>query len=313
MLPVVNAGIAKRDAAVMRTPTETVRYVVGVDGGGTGTRARLTRRSGEVLGAAQAGPSALGQGVAQAWDNVRAVIDAAFAQAKLERWQPGECGVGIGLAGAIVARHRDAFLLAAHGFGRLALASDGFTTLLGAHAGKPGVVVAAGTGSIGEALHPDGTHVSIGGWGFPVGDEGSGAWLGLRAMRHFQHVVDGRAEGGALAYAIGAAAGTTREALLAWCERAGQNAYASLAPLVFDAAASDAVAEALLDRAARALDELALALDSRGQLPLVVSGSIGRRLTPRLARDVRARLVEPAGDAVDGALRLIRGQLNGNH
>jgi glucosamine kinase len=144
-----------------------------------------------------------------------------------------------------------------------------------------------------------------------VGDEGSGAWIGMRAMREAQQVSDGRAAAGPLVHAIWSVAGNSREALLAWCERAGQHAYAALAPFVFDTEAIDTKAAQLLDDAARALDDIAVALDPDGRLPLVVSGSIGARLQGRLAPSIRARLVEPAGDAVDGALRLIRAQLEG--
>lgn len=287
-----------------------IRYLIGIDGGGTGTRARLASIDGLVLASAVAGPSALAQGVTQAWDNVAHVIERVFAAAGIGDWRRDECALGLGLAGAILPGHRAQFVRAAAGFAQLALESDGYTTLLGAHAGQPGAVVAAGTGSIGEALRRDGTHVSIGGWGYPVGDEGSGAWLGMRAMRHAQHVADGRLPGGALAMAVGDAAGTTREALLAWCERAGQRAYAALAPLVFESEAADRFAARLLDDAAYALDAIALALDPDGGLPLCVAGTIGIRLRPRLAPAVAGRLVEPAGDAVDGALRLIRRQLS---
>ena len=287
----------------------TIRYVIGIDGGGTGTRARLTRADGEVLGFAQAGPSALGQGVQQAWNNVSQAIDQSFRIANVHAWGPEECAVGLGLAGAIVAAHNRDFMQAANRFAEIELANDGYTALLGAHAGRPGALVAAGTGSIGEALRDDGQHVSVGGWGYPVGDEGSGAWLGMRAMREAQHATDGRGAAGPLVRAIWAVAGNSREALLAWCERAGQHAYAGLAPFVFDSEAADARAAQLLNDAARALDSIALALDPDGRLPLVVSGSIGQRLQPRLAPSIRARLVEPLGDAVDGALRLVRARL----
>lgn len=291
-------------------PRSKVRYLVGIDGGGTATRARLTLATDErLLASAEAGPSALGQGIAQAWDNVSRVIERAFAAAGIRDWRRGECGLGLGLAGAILPAHRAQFLRAAEGFTQLALESDGYTTLLGAHAGRPGAVVAAGTGSIGEALRRNGTHVSIGGWGYPVGDEGSGAWLGVRAMRHAQHVADGRLPSSALARAVGHVAGTTRESLLAWCECAGQHAYAALAPIVFDCEPTDRVAAELLDAAAHALDAIALVLDPDGALPLCIAGSIGLRLRPRLSPAVRSRLVEPAGDAIDGALRLIRRQL----
>lgn len=289
--------------------TAPIRYLIGVDGGGSGTRTRLARVSGQTLASAQAGPSALGQGAAQAWRNVLGAIEQTFHAARMADWKPQECAVGLGIAGAITPSRIDEFLRSQPDFGQLALASDGYTTLLGAHGGKPGAVIAAGTGSIGEALRMDGTRTSVGGWGFPVGDEGSGAWLGMQAMRRAQHANDGRAPTGALVLSINRATGETREALLGWCEAAGQREYAALAPLVFDAESSDPWAAQLLLAAARALDEIATTLDPDGALPLVVSGSIGWRLTTRLAPSTRARIVEPAGDAIDGALMLIRRKL----
>jgi glucosamine kinase len=286
--------------------TEQVHYVVGVDGGGTGTRARVTSPAGAVLGFAEAGPSALGQGIEQAWANVLDAVDRAFRAAGIVVPRRESCALGLGVAGAIVSSRYEGFLRAAPPFARLALDSDAFATLLGAHGGRPGAAVVAGTGSAGEALYDNGERVSAGGWGFPIGDEGSGAWLGLRAMQRAQQAVDGRVAPGTLVHAIFDVAGSSREALLAWCERAGQHAYAGLAPLVFDASATDHWAMQLLDDGARSLEGLAMALDPAETLPLVVCGSIGQRLEPRFTKTVRSRLVEPAGDALDGALCLIR-------
>jgi glucosamine kinase len=291
---------------LIASPTEQVRYVIGVDGGGTGTRARVTLPGGAVLGFAEAGPSALGQGIEQAWASVLDAVDQAFRVAGVVAARREECALGLGVAGAIVRTRYDRFLRAAPPFARIALDSDAYATLLGAHRGRPGAAVVAGTGSAGEALRDNGDRVSLGGWGFPIGDEGSGAWLGLRAMQRAQHALDGRVAPGPLVNAIFDTAGSSREALLAWGELAGQHAYARLAPLVFDASATDAWAMQLLDDAALSLENLAMALDPAGALPLVVCGSVGRRLAPRFTAVVRSRLVEPAGDALDGALCLIR-------
>jgi glucosamine kinase len=282
-----------------------IRYRIGIDGGGTHTRARLASADDAVLGFAASGPSALGQGIAQAWKHIEQAVDSAFADAGLAPAPREQCALGLGLAGANVPQRCEEFLRRAPPFARVALDTDAFTTLLGAHEGRPGAIVAAGTGSVGEALRRDGLRVAVGGWGFPVGDEGSGAWLGLRAMRETHRAVDGRTSVGPLVGAVLALAGTSREALLAWCDRPGQNAYAELAPLVFDAAAIDPFAAALLDRAARSLEEIAAALDPEGVLPLAVFGSIGQRLLPRFEPAIQARCVEPAGDSADGALRLV--------
>lgn len=291
---------------MIASPTQPIRYVIGVDGGGTGTRARVTSPDGHRLGFAEGGPSALGQGVEQAWINVLDAVDQAFRAAGIEVPKREACALGLGIAGAIVRSRYERFLRAAPPVAYLAIDTDVFATLLGAHRGGPGAAVVAGTGSAGEALHANGDRVSLGGWGFPVGDEGSGAWLGLRALQRAQQALDARVARGSLVDAVLDTAGSSREALLAWCESASQRTYARLAPLVFEASATDPWANELLDEAARALDALALALDPEGALPLVVCGSVGVRLRPRLTDAVQRRLVEPAGDATDGALCLIR-------
>jgi glucosamine kinase len=287
------------------------RYVAGVDGGGTGTRARLQDVAGRTIGAGRAGPSGLGQGVSQAWRHVRQALDAAFADAGLTPAAPTDIAVGLGLAGAGVAAQRAAFLQADPGYALCVLDNDGITQLLGAHAGRPGIVVASGTGSVAAALYADGSRRQAGGWGFPVGDEGSGAWLGLRAMQHAQAVLDGREVAGRLAAAVMQRAGTDAPALLAWCLQAHPGRYAELAPLVFDAAAmGDAHAEAVLQAAADELARLAQALQTAPEpLPVVLCGSVGERLLPLWPAALREQVVPAAGDSADGALRLVRAAL----
>jgi len=283
-----------------------IDYLLGVDGGGTATRAVLAQAGGAVLGRGQAGPSALGQGIAQAWRNVELAILRAFEAAKLAPPAWTRCALGAGLSGVSYRPWRDSFVRANIGFAHLEAETDSFTMLLGAHAGKPGCILAAGTGSIAEALRPDGSRVTAGGWGFPAGDEGSGGWLGLQAVRHAQCALDGRANAGLLARHIWSACGADRDDLQAWCGQAGQFAYAQLAPVVFEHEANDPVAASLLTRATAALEALALAVDPNGRLPLAVSGSVGRRLAPRMSPAIRSRTVAAAQGAAEGALMLIR-------
>ena len=289
-----------------------VDFLIGVDGGGTATRALLARRDGVPIGHGHAGPSALGQGIRQAWIEVEQAIRVAFESARLAVPDWSRCAVGAGLSGVSNRPWRDEFVERNIGFARLEAETDSFTMLLGAHGGKPGSIVVVGTGSMGEVLHADGARFTVGGWGFPVSDEGSGAWLGLHAMQLAQRAMDGRAAAGALARQIWATCGTDREALQAWCGDAsqawctGQFAYAQLAPAVFSTAASDPAAAELLDRAAAEIDAIALALDPAGGLPLAVSGSVGRRLVERLSPVVKGRLVDAADGPAAGALTLIR-------
>jgi len=305
----VAPGAPTRPAPTTGWPA--VQYLAGVDGGGTGTRARLQVRAGMLLGQGEAGPSGLGQGVEQAWRHVRQAIAAAFAAAGLAPAAPAHIALGLGLAGTGVAAQKAAFLQRDPGYALCVLESDGVTQLLGAHAGGPGLVVAAGTGSVAAAHCADGSTRQCGGWGFPVGDEGSGAWLGLRAVQHAQAVRDGRDTASVLSQAVFDALGADAPALLAWCARAGAPEFAALAPRVFAAAEQgDATAQALLQAAADALARLVSALQA-GQppLPVVASGSIGVRLAPLWPPALRERLVAPVGDSAEGALRLVRAAL----
>ncbi|MDT7836602.1 BadF/BadG/BcrA/BcrD ATPase family protein [Aquabacterium sp. OR-4] len=285
------------------------RHLIGIDGGGSGTRARLADAQGRTLALGEAGPSGLAQGVPQAWRHVRQAIDAAFAAAGLPGVAPQHCALGLGLAGVHAPALAAAFRAADPGFQSTLLDTDAGVLLLGAHGGQPGVIVAAGTGSVGEALRRDGRRLSVGGWGFPVGDEGSGAWLGLRAMQLSQQAMDGRGPVGALARAVWERVGGQRDQLIDWCAGAGQQAYASLAPLVFELAHADPVAWSLLDEAAQALARLVDAMDPLGELPIVVGGSVGQRLAPRLPARLHTRSVPAQADATEGALHLLRSAL----
>ena len=286
-----------------------IAYLLGVDGGGTGTRVLLASRSGAVLAEASGAPSALGQGVAAAWHNILAAVRQTFYIAKLAVPDWSACAMGAGLSGVHHQPWADEFVATNPGFAHIAIENDAFTALLAAHGGRPGAMVAAGTGSVGEALYADGTRRQVSGWGFPVGDEGSGAWLGLRAMAHAQEAMDWRVPGGALAASIHQRCGSHRDALQDWCANAGQNEYAQLAPTVFNCAASDPAAEALLAEATVAIERMAHALDPHATLPLAIYGSVGRQLYPRLASAIRARCVTSPQDAVHGALRLVHQSL----
>ncbi len=291
-------------------PAGAPSYFAGVDGGGTGTRVRLQDAAGRTLGQGEAGPSGLGQGVEQAWRHVQQALQAAFQAAGRVPAVPGEVALGLGLAGAGVPAQRAAFLQADPGYARCVLDNDGVTQLLGAFGGGPGIVVAAGTGSVAASRDGAGHTRQCGGWGFPVGDEGSGAWLGLRAMAHAHAVLDGRATSSALSDAVFKAAGPDAPALLAWCAGAGARRYAELAPWVFASADNGCrTAQALLQAAADALAALVAALQPAGAAapwPVVASGSIGTRLAPLWPPALQACLVPAAGDSMDGALLMLR-------
>ena len=282
-----------------------IDYLIGVDGGGSGTRVRLARADGSALSQGRAGPSALAHGIHQAWAAIRAASSAAFLDAGLAAPPLSTIAIGLGLAGVHNKSWAAAFLAADPGFGAIALDTDATTTLLGAHGGAAGVIVAIGTGSVGQALLPDGSVREAGGWGFPAGDEASGGWIGLRAVNLAERVLDGRASASAFADAVIAACGASRDAFQLWLGHANQTAYAALAPIVVAHAASDSAAHAILAAAGIEVAALATSLDPAATLPLALCGGLGEPLRAFLPPSLAARCQGPQGDAASGALRLI--------
>ena len=284
-----------------------IHYAIGVDGGGTSTRARVVHRSGVVIGEGRAGASGLVQGTAQAWAHIEQAVGLAVQGHMQSHWPalvPANCALGLGLAGANNAHWHTQCIEANPGYAKLVLETDAAIALLGAHRGEPGALVIVGTGAIGLALQANGEHLSVGGWGFPCGDEGSGADLGLRAIGLTQRAVDGRNDHTPLTRDIYQALGGTPEELLAWCGKARQFEYASLAPQVFAHAQDDVGAAGLLAYAVQSLESLATALDPERTLPLVIAGSVAQRLLPRLSPALVQRVVASKGDAMDGGLAL---------
>lgn len=284
-----------------------IRTLIAIDGGGTGTRVRVTDAEGRVRGEATAGPASLTLGVEQAWASIGEAID----RAGVDRHRTGGAvAVAAALAGSRNRENRARF----HALNPLGVPvvvmTDGHASLIGALAGRPGTVAAVGTGVAVHRLHPDGRVSSCSGWGFPAGDEGSGAWIGQRAIAwHLRHLDgrDGRESllGPVLAGRVGSQAGEIQ----AWLLGAPSTRYASLAPLVIDAAAGgDAVAGGILDAAAAEISCGIDALDRPEPAARVaLTGGLGPVLAERLPPGLRRRLVAPEGGALDGLILILRG------
>lgn len=282
-----------------------IDYLIGVDGGGTNTRVRVARRDGVELATGHSGPSGLRHGIDNAWNAVNAATAKAFAAIGIATIPMERCAIGLGLAGVHNKEWAALFRAANPGYAALVLDTDAFSTLMGAHGGRPGAIVAIGTGSVGEALRPDGTRIEVGGWGFPAGDEASGAWMGLRAIGHVEQVLDGRAAGGDLARDVIDACGGERDAIQVWLGKATQTDYAGLARHVVAHGGRDPVASAILEQAGHEVAAIARALDPDASLPLALCGGLGQALRLYLPPETLARCSPPHGDSALGALRMI--------
>ncbi|MBR8329406.1 ATPase, partial [Burkholderia cenocepacia] len=143
-----------------------------------------------------------------------------------------------------------------------------------------------------------------GGFGFPSGDEASGAWLGVRALAYAQQALDGRVPRDAFATALLAKTGAQdRDALVQWSCDANQTIYARLAPIVF-AHRTHPVARALIAQAGDEIGKMIDALDPQHALPVALCGGLADALAPAVPARHAARLRAPLDDSAHGALRL---------
>jgi glucosamine kinase len=162
--------------------------VLGIDGGGTRTRASIVAGE-QVLAFAENGSiKRLRVGAEVAEGNLRALLKDVFAQAGVSGVKAASAGVASatmpGVAEWITTVFND-FRVE-----RSEVVGDEVIALDAAFKGGPGILQIAGTGSncIGRA--PDGGRECAGGWSSRLGDEGSGYWIGLHAVRRALNAYD---------------------------------------------------------------------------------------------------------------------------
>jgi glucosamine kinase len=278
------------------------QLLVGIDGGGSGCRARAMTAGGQVIGEGRGGPAQLSLGAAAAWASAQQAITAA-----LGGHDPALAVFGFGLAGGHVAAWRQAFETAAPAGWRLVVETDAVSTLLGAHGGEAGVAVGIGTGTFACSFDASQTYHEAGGWGFTSGDEGSGGWLGVRLARKAQQAVDGRRPMTPLAARVLATIGPDRNGLFDWVGQATQASYGALAPIAVQAAAEgDDEARHLLEEAAEEIHRLIDAVDHDKAAPIALLGGLASVMQPYLPERLRRRIRPARGDSADGALILAR-------
>jgi len=289
-----------------RTTVDPNVLLLGVDGGGTSCRARLCDFSGAVLGEAATGPANLRLGLGRSFAAVNEVAVQCLAQARLAPGRLAQTVACLALAGASEPTQLAAARAHKHPFGKAIFTTDAHAACIGAHGERGGGVIVAGTGSIGWAVLNGKSH-RFGGWGLPLSDEGSGAWLGAEALRRVLWAFDGRIAWTPLLRALFADFADNPHAIVRWTQSATPRDYGSFAPRILDhALRGDPVGTELANLAAGHIDALAARLIAAGATRLCLVGGCAPFLKARLGDATKSRLVEPAGDALHGAVQLAR-------
>lgn len=280
------------------------RLFIGVDGGGTGCRARIEDENGQVLGTGIAGAAALRFGIEHSFAAVRTVCHAALDEAGLPREALKQITAGIGLAGVGRKGVLEQLIAHPHPFRAVTYVDDATIACLGAHAGRDGGIVIVGTGSIGFAI-VGGREIRAGGYGFPISDEGSGADLGLHAIKLALRAHDERNVATHFTREVMARFHDDPFEVVAWMDKATATDYATFAPLVMrHADDGDPVARRIVRDAAEQIDELVRRLVECGAPRIALLGGLASPIQLWLAPDVQRRIAPIEGDAVDGALLL---------
>src|SRR5699024_4307152 len=152
-------------------------------------------------------------------------------------------------------------------------------------------ILIVGTGSCGMA-HVDGRFQTVGGWGFPVSDHASGAWMGLRAIRESLLAHEGQRESTALVEQIMARFGGEPGAALVWQYSAQPRDYGTFVPLVFKAAdAGDPLAQEIVATSGAEAARLLERLLQLGVTQLCLCGGLSRRTATLLPPRLQEKLV----------------------
>ena len=277
-------------------------FYLGIDGGGTNCRARITDKDGNALGEATAGSANTRLGVGVAFNEIIIAANKAIEASGLKDISLDQIYAGLGLAGLALKSDLEKLLAYPHPFAGITAENDAYAACLGAHGGNDGGIFIFGTGSCG-CLIIGGEAVYVGGWGFDISDDGSAAHVGLRALRRSLLAYDGAIEKTDLSREVMKQFDNSPEKAVLWASSAKPADYGTLAPLVSKCADNDdPLAKSIMLWSARGADRFLRALHTKGAKEIALVGGFSSTLEPWLSPDVREFLVPAKGDAMDGAL-----------
>lgn len=282
---------------------------IGIDGGGSSCRAAVADRFGNILGRGKAGPANILSDLENSLVNIvesarQALHDAGFAAETVSN-----AAAVVGVAGANVGDYGSRIEKALP-FAEGRVVTDALIALQGALGDADGVVGAFGTGSVYSARR-NGKLNGIGGWGFVVGDQASGARLGRDLLERSLLAYDQVRAASPLTEKVMAEYGNDPERIVEFAHTAKPKDFARYAPVVFEhAAKDDDIAVGIVRDAAAAIDESLKALLWPECPSICLLGGLAGAYEPWLSPDFRSLLARPRGDALQGAVELAVKLLN---
>ncbi len=282
---------------------ENIRFLIGVDGGGTSCRAAIAGRDGTILGRAKSGSSNITSNLEGATVNILDAVHSAINDAGLPADSVKSAAAFLGLAGAntgdFAERLSTSLPFAMHQVG-----GDAPIALQGALGDHDGAIAILGTGSAFMARKANAVQL-IGGWGFHLSDLGSGARLGRDALEMSLLAHDGIVAHTKLTRALMAEFSDSPENMVLFAKAAKPVDFGKFAPVIIaHIAEADENALRIMKNAAKTVDDAFDALHLAASDQIALLGGLAAHYPPFLAERHRARLVEPKADALTGAVAL---------
>lgn len=284
---------------------QAIRTIISVDAGGTKTLARLTDIDTNQSVEMRSGSGSLTNDTSAACQTITLLINDLVLKHGIS---PESTTVVCGAAGAEEPVQKQQLLNAINhlGFARVHVTSDAHISLLGATGGDYGVCVAIGTGSVALRYGTDQTITQFGGWGFQVGDQGSGADIGRHAVREVLKALDRDKHTTPFVLDILEIIGSERAEILQWVKQATPASYAALGPTVLVHRAKSEIAQQILQQALADIRELIELARGDSNLPVYLMGGMGNAVLELLGDGQNDWLRAAKGNALDGALLLGR-------
>ena len=261
-----------------------MQFVIGIDGGGTKTLVKIANLEGKLIFCAEGGPANINSTERHTIQST--IADLIIEGLKAIGGDPPDCRMlCMGTAGAGRPAEKVIFenIFRNLGFSDILITDDAHTALYGGIDSDEGVILISGTGSICYGRNKRGETRRAGGWGYIIGDEGSGYDIGLQAIKHTARSIDKRDGESLLSSMILKRLGISgMDELIGLIYRSGngRSIIAELAPVVDEAYINgDIYAKGILDNSVSELFKCVKAVIdgmefSRKQIYLAFSGSV---------------------------------------
>ena len=282
-----------------------MQYLFGVDGGGSGCRVVLTSKQGETLSKAKGGPANIETSFNTTRENIIDTCKRAFKNAQISENNFNNSSAILGLAGSNLGNYA-AQLSNKLPFAKNKILNDGEITLEGAIGPVDGCIGALGTGSVFVGRKNSITKL-IGGWGFNLGDDGSGAKLGKELMKLSIRCHDGLSEHTDLTIEFLKKFKNNIKSIVETAKSFKPKDYAKFAPEIFTAMDNkDSNAKKIIESEVILIEQSLIASGFSEQNAFCLIGGLGKLFLPFLSDKFINTCKPPKGNALQGAIAIAK-------